>query len=205
MQTFCDTESEKILLCQMILDNKIIPEVNSNLKATTFYNPLSAKCFSQITEFFARGVKIDELLLMTEFKDVPAEYKSEILSATFTANNWKFYAGKIRDCFIARNCNQIMLAKAAELRPENATKKIQEALLELNEVLNNNVQPNILTYAEMIPGYLERLNDRIVNRTVPFGIPTGFEPLDDLFGGGFPDEYAFISARPSIGDRKSVV
>lgn len=199
MQAFCDTESEKILLCQMILDNKIIPEVNSALKANTFYNPVAAKCFALITEFFAKGVKVDELLLMTQFKEVPAAYKGEILEATATSSNWKFYASKIRDSFIARNCNQIMQAKSAEIRPENAKQKVMEALSELNEVLNNNIQPNILTYAEMIPGYLERLNERIQNRTVPFGTQTGIEPLDELFGGGFPDEYAFISARPSLG------
>lgn len=199
MQTFFDNESEKILLCQMILNNKIIPEVNSALKATTFYNPLSAKCFSQITEFFAKGMKVDELLLMTEFKEISAQYKGEVLNATTTASNWKFYADKIRNTFIARNCNQIMLAKSAEIRPENASQKIQETLSELNAVLNNNVQPHILTYTDMIPAYLDKLNERINNRTVPFGIPTGLETLDELFGGGFPDEYAFISARPSIG------
>ena len=199
MQTYSDSESEKILLCQMILDNKIIPEINSSLKATTFYNPVAAKCFSLITEFFAKGVKVDELLLTTEFKEIPANYKTEIIDATMTPSNWKFYAGKIRDCFIARNCSQIMLSKAAEIRPENASKKVQEILSGLNEVMNNNVQPNIMTYADMIPGYLDKLNERITNRTVPFGIPTGFETLDELFGGGFPDEYAFISARPSIG------
>lgn len=199
MQTFYDSESEKILLCQMLLDNKIIPEVNTSLKATTFYNPLSAKCFSLMTEFFAKGVKVDELLFTTEFKEISAAFKNEILESTFTASNWKFYADKIRDCFIARNCNQIILSKSAEIKPDNARKKVQEILSELNEVMNNNVQPNILTYADMIPSYLERLNERITNRSVPFGIPTGFETLDDLFGGGFPDEYAFISARPSIG------
>ena len=199
MQMFCDNESEKIIICQMVLDNKIIPEVNSVLKGSSFYNPLHAKMFQLVTEFFTKGMKVDDLLVSTEFSEIPVSLKTEILGATFTASNWKFYADKIRDCFIARNCNRIILEKNAEIRPDNAKDKVMEIVAELNEVLTNNIKPSILTYAEMIPDFLEKLNERITNRSVPFGTQTGLETLDDMFGGGFPDEYAIISARPSIG------
>ncbi len=199
MQTFYDTESENIVLCQMILDNKIIPEVNSVLKNNTFYNTVNGRFFSLITEHFARGNKIDELLVRTEFKEIPFEQQSKVLESTFTSNNWKFYANKIRDCFIARSCNKIMLAKSQEIQPNNARTKVMEVLSELNEVMSNSSKAEVCTYGDMIPSYLERFQERVKNRAATFGIPTGFETLDDLFGGGFPDEYAFISARPSIG------
>ncbi len=199
MQIFYDFESEKILLCQMILDNKIIPEVTSLLKPDAFYELNARKCFNTFFEFFTRGLTVNEQLFLTEFKDIPTEFKTSVIQSTYTASNWEYYAEKIRNCYIARSCTTILSSKLQEIRPENAKDNVMNLLSDLNGVISNTTQTGLYTYADMIMPYMDKLNERVTNRSTPYGIPTGFETLDDLFGGGFPNEYAFLAARPSIG------
>ena len=196
---FNDVESEKILLCQMLLDNKIIPEVNQTVNANSFYNPKYSKCFSEIVKMFVSGVKVDKPMFMTEFKDIDLTLKLEITDAIFSTANWRFYADKIRNCFIARQLRSLFLEKVDNITPENATEIAMESMTNTNEILSNVVQTEIFSYAEMIPEWMDSLEKRVQNRGTPCGTPTHLENLDDLLGGGLPDEYIFLGARPSIG------
>ena len=198
-QLWNDTESEKIMLCQMLLDNKIIQEVNSYIRKEAFWNTIFAKCFELISKAFVAGMKVDQTLFMSEFKEIQMDVKLGIIDAAFSASNWKFYAEKIRNCYTARELQKLLLARASVVTPENANEIATKAMTEISDVLSSVVHTEIYTYADMIPQYMEELEKRYNSKGGTNGAPTKLENLDDLLGGGIPDEYIFLGARPSIG------
>lgn len=199
MQFFKDEDSERVLICQMILDNKIIPELNTFIRTESFTNLDYAKCYERIINMFVTGTDVNQTLFMSDFKDLSMQKKLEIMDATFTSSNWKFYAGKVRDCYIAREMQKTLLGRAQELTPESAVSKVTQVLSDLNAILSNTSQSGICKYADMIPDWITEIDNRIRSKDAVVGTPTGIENLDDLLGGGLPNEIIYLGARPSIG------
>ena len=198
-KTFVDLESEKLILCQMLLDNRIIPEVTTVINKNAFSNPVHVMCYEYIIRKFSQGAKVDELLFINDLKEVETQTKVEISSATFSAANWNVYAGRIKNCYAAREVQKNFLSVLEDLSAENVTDITAAAMENVNDVLSNITRTRIVKYSDLIPAWMNKVEERYSNKNAALGTPTGLENIDDLFGGGLQDELIYLAARPSIG------
>lgn len=203
------TESERVILGAILLDNQIISQAIEKLSVEDFYSPLHRRIFKAMTVLFERGERIDPILIGEELKK---EGAIDNIGGIATITNLTYglphfsdifdYAKVVKDKSVIRNlikvCNQITSEALAE---EDDAKDVLDHAEQLIFALADertrqgfsHIQPIAETVLAKVQEYAKRESHALT------GLSTGFRDLDEKTSGLQKTDLIIVAARPSMG------
>lgn len=197
-EKFIDTESEKMLVCQMIMKPDLIADVYGVVKPESFSDADYRRGYEFLIKAFNMGKTIDQSMFAIGCEDIPLEKRVGITSATFTSANWEFYAGRVRNAWLGRSCVDLCRKVCSGLTPETAADAISRLNGEAAAVLDNAGSGKRTVFGDVGKKFGEILDYRMKHRGELSGYDTGLTGLNEFLG-GIQKEYIIIAARPSMG------
>lgn len=195
---FLDAESEKMLVCQMILRPDIISDVYNEVKPEMFSDADYRTGYEYLLKAFNMGSVIDQTMFAVGCEKLSMDKKMEITSATFTSSNWKFYADRVRNAYLGRTCLSICREVCGELTAENASESIARISGLASSALDDVGGGKRTVFGSVGMEFAKVLDYRMKHRGELSGYDTGLNCLNEALG-GLPNEYIIIAARPSMG------
>ncbi len=204
-----NTDSERIILGGILLDNTLISQAIELLKQDDFYSPLHRRVFRAMTNLFERGDKIEPILIGEELKK---EGQLENIGGVATITNLTYglphfsniaqYAKVIKDKAIIRNlikvCNQVTSeALAEEEDAEVVLDHAEQAIFALNDERTRQGFSHVKPVAETVLAKVQEFARRETHALT--GLATGFRELDQMTSGLQRNDLIIIAARPSMG------
>jgi replicative DNA helicase len=205
-----DLEAEKAILAAMMLEpNPCIDIATEKLgSASCFYSPAHSTIFKTLSTLYNdKDMDIDLISLSSELKSqgVLEELGGEIFLAEIQ-NSIATTANIETWCSIVSNYS--MLREMINVCTE-AMSKCYSNSTEVSELLNEiegdiykvrfqHVAPEIVEIKNHITTTFANIQ-KIINKEVEVGIPTGYPDLDKMIIGLKPGEMFVLAARPSIG------
>ena len=211
-------EAEQSVIGSMIMDREAIVAASEMISGDDFYNKQYGVLFETMRELNDGGSPVDLVTLQDRLKtkDVPPEVSSlefirELLTASLTSANIKYYAGIVGEKSTLRSLIRLNEEIANTCY---AGKESLESILEDTEkrvfqlVQKGHKADNYVPIRQVVMNAMDKIEMAARNRGSVTGIPTGFLDLDYRTAGLQPSDLVLIAARPSMGrvrDRKSVV
>ncbi|MEN8906134.1 MAG: DnaB-like helicase C-terminal domain-containing protein [Clostridiales bacterium] len=192
-------DTEKALLGCMILDNKKIPEVISNIDITDFKDVKCRKTYKRIIYMFNKNEKIDLITLSEALKPtkIPIESIVEMIEIVPTIEACNNYIKRVKDNSSKRSLLNTLNNFQYKLK-NNDFNDIESFKSECIESLNINTGINSVldtTTFKYLENFLQEIKE---NKNKPI-ISTGFPSLNRKLGGGiFPGLYV-LGAISSLG------
>jgi replicative DNA helicase len=187
--------NEAKIICQMLLDNSIIPSLT--LTEEHFTDHLCRKAYGEIQRQYSRhgGASKDCLL------DIGLEYQwiSDVLFILPTAANFSFFEKKIKAAYqkeferrLVQHSVDILEGRAGGKVVEYLEKEITEFSASVGEFKDSTLQDVLYTA-------LEDIEARAAKGGELPGITTGILKLNAMIHGFEDRQYYIIGARPSDG------
>lgn len=201
IKVFADTESEKVLINQMVLDDSILDDVIVKAPIESFYNPAYRACYQAILNISGRKEKVDIVSFFTECRTnrlASNETLTEVTNAVTSAINWSFYADNVMKCYQARQLQKILSERREIITKDNVEEIVSEISAEMDNIANlsNDVieksQKDIMI--ELVP----EVEKMITDPKSMMGYTTGLVAFDTITM-GIHKEFIMICARPSMG------
>ncbi len=201
-------DAEVSILGAILIDQDILAEVSSNLKARDFYDKRHELVYAAMLRLFEQHKPVDLLTLTEALKNKeeldeiggPA-YLAELTTAVPTAAHAESYAE-----IVAQKATRRRLIKAsadiAELSyDEDSDVKdlLGQAEAELFAVSDANVTQDITSIAEILNDSFERLDELHRNKGQLRGVRTGWRDLDGKTAGLQRSDLIILAARPAMG------
>jgi len=203
-----DLDAEVSVLGSMLLDNEIIGEVVTRLRADDFYREAHRRLFDTMTALYDSGKGVDAVILREELRrrgDLDAvggpEALVNLLDRVPTAAHAEHYAGIVRDLAIRRG---IIAAADRVIRGAFDGEAAGRELLDEAEAsffaLDRDSELNEGTrIGEILKEVFFKI-DRIQQREgAVTGLETGFFDLDEMTSGLHSGEMVVVAGRPSMG------
>jgi len=197
-----DTTAEKAVLGACLINEQVIPEIVTKLRADDFYLPAHQQIFSLIQEKFAAGRPIDAVTLAADLYEKTGQNQTkaffDLSDSVQSVANIDYHIDLVREASTRRKLGALgtRITQMADTNTE--TDLIVE---EINNGLSNATtvdQSNAVPISEVVDSVLDEVNAR-QEGTSKQGIMTGFTELDDLTGGLKGGQMVIIAARPGAG------
>jgi replicative DNA helicase len=195
------------MLCALLIDNKKLNEVATEVRADDFYHPSHQTLYKAILALHEEHKPVDIITLSEHLNSRGLldslggpVFLAEIADFESTAANAVYYAQIVRGKAVKR----ALIGVATEIVEEGFADGPPDRLLEFAEskVFDLSKQRARSTFAhlhdEMVPtfDYIEKITQRAGALT---GIPSGFKRFDEMTGGLQAGELIVLAARPSMG------
>ncbi len=202
-------EAEQSVIGSMIMDREAIVAASEMISGDDFYNKQYGVLFETMRELNDGGSPVDLVTLQDRLKtkDVPPEVSSlefirELLTASLTSANIKYYAGIVGEKSTLRSLIRLNEEIANTCY---AGKESLESILEDTEkrvfqlVQKGHKADNYVPIRQVVMNAMDKIEMAARNRGSVTGIPTGFLDLDYRTAGLQPSDLVLIAARPSMG------
>jgi replicative DNA helicase len=191
------SEYQRAVLGQILID----PDVwhRCGLIPSHFTDHFYREVFTTMSHVLEAGEPLDMVTLRKANSNLSASRIAELTDSVPTTANAEFYVGKVKD--EARRHWLWRLAKEAtdQLEGSQTTDEVlgfvEEGLVKIALASRSQVQH----IKEGLKEFVDILEERFKRRGEIPGITTGFEVLDDMFGGFEDEKLYYIGARPSQG------
>lgn len=190
---YTDEISEMTLLCQMIMDKSIIPDVQTKVVKECFTQELTRKGYEICIE---KQSILDAKVFVKEMKDFNAGSVQDIISATYSSDNWNYYADKIIDLFIKRSVHRICLEHKDPSEEKTGFEELSELNAKIVKIGDQGTGSGIHDTKKALELLYQSIEKAYNNKGM--GNYTNIDELDKLTG-GIQNELIVIGARPSIG------
>lgn len=205
-----DIDAEKAVLAAMLvdLDNEVVEAALMKLSANEFYRPAHRKIFEAMEELYNTNVPIDQLSLADRLKtrgDLDAvggkPYIVELGNNTYALANWAHHADIVKRAAMLRD----LIGAAARITalgydaPDDLDEVVETSEKLLFDVTNKRVSTNFKSIATLVTETYSELQELANTKSRYNGVRTGFQDLDDLFGGLRGGDLVILAARPSVG------
>jgi replicative DNA helicase len=203
-----DLGAEKAVLSALLLDNRAMHEVATELRGEDFYHPAHQSLYGAMVALNDQQQPIDLITLADHLASqklleaVGGEvYLAELADFEATAAHAGHHARIVHDKAVKRG----LIRVATEIVEEGYTEGgPSEQLLDFAEsrIFDLSKEKGRTTFRSLhdeLPGtfdYVESIMNRGGGLT---GVPTGFDELDKMTGGLQPGELIILAARPSMG------
>lgn len=195
---FEDLESEKMLVCQMVLKPDIMAEVFAMVKPEAFVDQDYKKAYEYLIRMFNAGNKIDASMFTVGYDEISLDKRMAITEATFTAANWRFYAERIRNNYVARTCLETCRTICGGITADNAAESVSRLSGVASDILDSAGTGGRHVFGDVVADYVRDMDYRMLHRGELAGYDTGLQNLNEMLN-GLQSEYIIIAARPSMG------
>ena len=203
-----DLEAEKAVLSALLLDNRAIHTILTEIKPQDFYHPAHQQLYQSMLALQDENEPVD-LHTLSDYlngqKTLDAiggpVFLAEIADYEATAANVVQHARIVRDKSIKRSLIQVAteIVEAGYDPSDRAEHLLDVAESKVFEIAQQKARVSFETLDAELHGaidYIEALMQRSGELT---GVPTGFKDLDEDTGGLQPGELVIVAARPSMG------
>ena len=201
-------EAEIALLGGMLIDVQTAGKFMPQLSADDFYTPAHKQVYEAISDLFNVARPIDFVTVVSALESRGTlelaggvDYLSKMIAAVPSVANSDYYYGLVKKTARLRAIIDIakrMADAAYALDPDdNALIGAEAALYSLAESTRRGKPERVDRYVKTV---LEDLNKRATEPAAYRGVPTGFQKVDSILGGGFQDsDLIILAARPGQG------
>ncbi len=203
-----DLTAEKSVLSAILLDNRSLLELATEVRSEDFYHPAHQTLYGAMVALHDARQPVDLITLADHLgreallESVGGEvYLAEIADFEATAANAAHHARIVHDKAVKRG----LIRVATEIVEEGYTEVgLAEQLLDFAEsrifdMSKEKARTTFRSLHDELPDtfdYVEQIMNRGGGLT---GVPTGFTELDKMTGGLQPGELIILAARPSMG------
>lgn len=197
---FHNEEAEATLLCQMVLKPELIPNIYDFIKPVTFTSNLYRTMYEIVLKMQKENTFIDQGTFSLECKQsgIDINLAMKVCDKTFSAANWKYYAEKIKQCFVSNSISQRLQEVKDDLREDNGGELSTRLIQELTNVSADVSSCEIHDMQDLVTNFIQDLDLVVQKKQMFTGYPTGLANLDEVIS-GLQNEYIVIGARPSMG------
>ena len=207
-----DIEVEQALLGAILVDNRALEQVSSQLRAEHFYDPLHQRLFDAMTTAFERGsMIITPLTLHATMKADPGlqelgghAYLAGLAQAAPAMPNLKDLARILHDLATRRALIRIgedivntAYEAPHEKSPHAQIEEAEKALYRVSETTKYGEGP--IDFHESLRRAVETAERAQLRGGKISGVSTGFADIDNLLGGLQPSDLLIIAGRPGMG------
>jgi replicative DNA helicase len=202
-----DVFSERAILGAMLIDNKYVNDVFSEINSDDFYRESHRIIASAINNIVNSGKNAD-IVTVSSFLDKNKElkfvggyeYLSSLLDGVPENINIQEYIHVVKD---RASLRRIMLASMGVIKsssePRADTKdiltKLQEDLIQIADI---KIKTGFSPTSAIVPETMEQI-EAIQKHGDSGGLKTGFYELDNMTGGLQKSDLVVVAARPSMG------
>ena len=203
-----DVVAEKSLLGAIMLDENILPELMTVVKANDFYEERHQKIFGAMANLYDAHRPIDLLTLTNELKSLKelkeiggAPYLTELSNFVPAASHAKAYAEIVNKTATRRRLIRAgtEIANKAYEDDSEVDDLVGRAEQELFEVSDKIVRSEYKPLSELLGDAFERIEELHNNKGALRGLKTGFRDLDKKTAGLQKGDLIIVGARPAMG------
>ena len=195
--------AEQTVAGSILIDSKCLPAVRSVVKADDFNAPICAAIFRAACRLVDAGVIVDPVSIQADAAkygdELTTEYLSRLMDITPTAANAAMYAERVREASVRRKIGTIgeYISNIAENEQVSTSEMLSEVMGKL-ESISTGVTSEVMSSADAAAAFLE-YRENVAEKGGAV-VPTGYQKLDAILGGGMVKEGLYImAARPGIG------
>jgi len=204
-------EAEQSILGSMMLDNRVIDEISSELETRDFYRSDHQAIFSEIIRLDEKGEAADvvtvseSLTNLGELEKVGGlAYLGTLAKNTPNTGNVKSYAKIVRERAILRrlieSANDI-IQKAYQpegKQPEEILDFAESVIFEIAKN-NNEAKAGFRKIDGLLAEAVDKIEELFKTKQTVTGVPTGFIDLDTKTTGLQGGDLVIVAGRPSMG------
>jgi len=204
-------EAEQSILGSMMLDNRIIDEITSEIESRDFYRSDHQAIYTEILSLNEKGEAADVVTVsesLTNLGDLEQvgglSYLSSLAKNTPNSGNVKSYAKIVRDRAILRrlieSANDI-LTKAYQpegKKPEEILDFAESVIFEIAKN-NNQAKAGFRKIDDLLGEAVDKIEELFKTKQTVTGVSTGFTDLDKQTSGLQGGDLVVVAGRPSMG------
>ena len=204
-------EAEQSILGSMMLDNRVIDDISSELEIRDFYRSDHQAIYDEIIKLNGKGEAADVVTVsesLTNLGDLEQigglSYLSSLAKNTPNSGNVKSYAKIVRDRAILRrlieSANDI-LAKAYQpdgKKPEEVLDFAESVIFEIAKN-NNEAKAGFRKIDDLLGEAVDKIEELFKTKQTITGVSTGFTDLDKKTTGLQGGDLVVVAGRPSMG------
>lgn len=203
-----DITAEKSLLGAIMIDEGVLPEIITIIRAGDFYEERHRTIFEAMVNLYDAHKPIDLLTLTNELKSLKklkeiggAAYLTELSNFVPAASHAKAYAEIVEKNSTRRRLIQAgtEIANKAYAEDANVDDLVGEAEQELFEVSDKIVKSDYKALNELLGDAFERIEDLHNHKGSLRGLKTGFRDIDKKTAGLQKGDLIIVGARPAMG------
>ena len=199
-------EAEKALINCILLDNNLLDEVASIIKASDFYRQGNGIIYSAMIDLHNKNAQIDMVTLGEYLSSKQLLDKAGgILAITEISNiipspiGAKNYAEIVRTKSVQRKILKATeVIRSLTLSDKSTDEILDEAEKIIMSISNGISNENIYSIQELLLLAHEDIEQRTQDKTLR-GLETGFEDVDNVLKGIQNSDLVIIAARPAMG------
>lgn len=204
-------EAEQSILGSMMLDNRVIDEISSELEVRDFYRNDHQLIFNEIVSLDERGEAADVVTVsesLTHAGEIDQvgglAYLGALAKNTPNTGNVKSYAKIVRDRAILRRLIEsandiIQKSYQPEGRsPEEILDFAESVIFEIAKN-NNQAKAGFRKIDGLLAEAVDRIEELFNTKQAVTGVPTGFTDLDKKTSGLQGGDLVIVAGRPSMG------
>ncbi|TLG93130.1 replicative DNA helicase, partial [Pseudomonas edaphica] len=199
-------EAEFGILGAVLLKPELFDEICSKVAVSDFHDLESAALYQVMIDCHAAGVPIDVVTLSDCRQRLPSgkstlAHAGEVAMNVPSAANWKAYARIVRERAVLRqivSAAYVINDTANEERPlSEVIAMAQQATADLRD-LDDDGQQDYYKASEILPAVIDTIDAKF-NKTMPTGLSTGLEKLDELVRGLRPGNMIVVGGLTGSG------
>ena len=205
-----DIDAEKAVLAAMMLspDGQVVEEAMMKLSSHEFYRPAHRKIFEAMEDLYNQGKPIDQLSLADRLEsrgELDAvggkAYLIELGNNTYALANWSYHADIVKRKAMLRDLigASVRITALGYDAPDDMDEVVERSEKLLLDVTNKRVATNFRKIDSLVLQTFNELQELANSKSKYHGVRTGFNDLDDLFGGLRGGDLVILAARPSVG------
>lgn len=204
-------EAEQSILGSMMLDNRVIDEVSTELETRDFYRSDHQLIYEQIIRLDSKGEAADVVTVSESLtnkgeldKVGGLAYLGALASNTPNAGNVKSYAKIVRERAILRrlidSANDIIKAayQPEGREPEEVLDLAEQMIFEIAKN-NNQAKAGFRKIDNLLAEAVDKIEELFKTKQTVTGVPTGFVDLDKKTSGLQGGDLVIVAGRPSMG------
>jgi len=204
-------EAEQSILGSMMLDNRVIDEISSEIEARDFYRSDHQLIFNEIINLDGKGEAVDVVTVSESLTNLGElekagglAYLGILAKNTPNTGNVKSYAKIVRERAILRrlieSANDIIQAayQPEGKRPEEVLDFAEQMIFEIAKN-NNQAKAGFRKIDNLLSEAVDKIEELFKTKKTVTGVPTGFTDLDKQTSGLQGGDLVVVAGRPSMG------
>lgn len=193
LNPFRDVESERGILQSLFLNPELIYTVS--IKTSDFTNPEYAMIYEAMLKLYTDGIVFELKPIIDSDPRITASTVFDISDSAFTAANINYHIKRVKTASFNRLARNVTTQLQEKVGEDDFLKEVDNALIQLHDFKTEGVSYH------SVPKILETVRTQIseAKKTQQYGVPTGFDRLNEAIIGLCPRHLVLLGGYTSYG------